>query len=92
MLILAKHRLPTGMDDGARLARALLEDAGQEPLLHEHGTMRARINMNLGLLHKIAKRPDLARKYLEKARGPAELQGAATMIGKIEAALAELRD
>jgi hypothetical protein len=76
---------------GARLARALLEEAGQEPHLHDQGTMRARIDMNLGLLHKITKRRGLARQYLEKARGPAELQGAVLMVGKIDAALAELR-
>jgi class 3 adenylate cyclase/tetratricopeptide (TPR) repeat protein len=77
---------------GARLARELLEDASQEPQLHELGTLRARINMDLGLLHKIAKRRDLARQYFEKARGPAELQGAAMMVSKIDVALAELRD
>jgi hypothetical protein len=76
---------------GARLARALLEEAGQEPHLHDQGTMRARIDMNLGLLHKITKQRGLARQYLEKARGPAELQGAVLMVGKIDAALAELR-
>jgi hypothetical protein len=72
---------------GARLARELLEDASQEPQLHELGTLRARINMDLGLLHKIAKGRDLARQYFEKARGPAELQNAAMMVGKIDAAL-----
>lgn len=77
---------------GARLARALLEEAGQEPRLHDQGTLRARINMDLGLLHKITKQRGLARQYLEKARGPAELQGAVLMVGKIDAALAELRD
>jgi hypothetical protein len=46
--------------------------------------------MDLGLLHKITKHRGLARKYLEKARGPAELQGAVLMVGKIDAALAEL--
>jgi tetratricopeptide (TPR) repeat protein len=77
---------------GARLARALLEEAGQEPRLHDQGTLRARINTDLGLLHKITKQRGLARQYLEKARGPAELQGAVLMVGKIDAALAELRD
>lgn len=76
---------------GARLARALLDEAGQHPQLHSQGTSRARIDMDLGLLHKIAKRRGLARQYLEKARGPAELQGSVLMVGKIDAALAELR-
>lgn len=76
---------------GARLARALLEEAGQHPQLHDQGTLRARIDMDLGLLHKITRRRGLAREYLEKARGPAELQGSVLMVGKIDAALAELR-
>ena len=75
---------------GARLARALLEEAGQHPQLHDQGALRARIDMDLGLLHKITKQRGLARQYLEKARGPAELQGAGLMVGKIDAALAEL--
>jgi tetratricopeptide (TPR) repeat protein len=77
---------------GARLARALLEEAGRAPQLHEQGTLRARIDMDLGLLHKIAKQSGLARQYLEKARGSAEQQGAVLMVGKIDAALAELRN
>jgi class 3 adenylate cyclase len=76
---------------GARLARALLKEADQDPQLHDHGTIRARIDMDLGLLHKITKQRGLARQYLEKARGPAERQGAVLMVGKIDAALAELR-
>jgi len=76
---------------GARLARALLKEADQDPQLHDHGTTRARIDMDIGLLHKITKKRGLARQYLEKARGPAELQGAVLMVGKIDAALAELR-
>jgi hypothetical protein len=70
----------------------LLDEAGQHPQLHGQGTLRARIDMDLGLLHKMAKHPGLARQYLEKARGPAELQGSVLMVGKIDAALAELRD
>jgi hypothetical protein len=76
---------------GARLARALLEEAGRHPQLHDQGSFRARVDMNLGLLHKITKERGLARQYLERARGPAELQGADLMVGKIDAALAELR-
>ena len=77
---------------GARLARALLDEAGQHPQLHGQGTLRARIDMDLGLLHKMSKHPGLARQYLEKARGPAELQGSVLMVCKIDAALADLRD
>jgi tetratricopeptide (TPR) repeat protein len=76
---------------GRRRVAVLLEEAGRHPQLHEQGTIRARINMDLGLLYKVEKKPALAREYLEKARGPAELQGAASMVSKIEAALAGLR-
>jgi hypothetical protein len=75
---------------GARLAGALLEEAGRCPQLHDQGTLRARIDMDLGLLHKMTRRDGLARRYLEKARGPAQLHGAVLMVGKIDAALAEL--
>ncbi len=46
--------------------------------------------MDLGLLYKHKKRSNLARQFLERARGPAELQGATFMVSKIDAALAEL--
>jgi hypothetical protein len=75
---------------GARRAFALLEQASQNDQLHENGTIRARINMNIGLLHKINLRPRVAREFLEKARSPAELQGNSFMVGKIDAALASL--
>ena len=76
---------------GVRRVEALLEQAGQAPHLHECGTSRARINMNIGLLHKLKKEPDLARQFLEKAREPAEHHGATLLVTKIDAALAELR-
>ena len=47
--------------------------------------------MNLGLLYKIERQPILARRFLEKARRPAELQGARFILEKIDAALAELQ-
>jgi hypothetical protein len=46
--------------------------------------------MDIGLLYKVKKRPALARQFLEKARAPAELQGNAFMVNKIDAALASL--
>ena len=75
---------------GVRRIEALLEQAGRAPHLHECGTIRARINMNIGLLRKLQKKPDLARQFLEKARAPAEHHGATLMVAKIDAALAEL--
>ena len=74
-----------------RRIEALLQQAGRAPHLHECGTTRARINMYLGLLHKLKKEPDLARQFLEKARAPAEYHGATLLVAKIDAALAELQ-
>jgi class 3 adenylate cyclase/tetratricopeptide (TPR) repeat protein len=76
---------------GVRRIKALLEQAGRAPHLHECGASRARINMNIGLVHKLKKEPDLARQFLEKARGPAEHHGATLLVAKIDAALAELQ-
>jgi hypothetical protein len=76
---------------GARRIKALLEQAGNNPQVDERGTIRAHINMNIGLVHKIEKAPDRARQFLAKARGPAELQGATLMVAKIDSALAELQ-
>jgi class 3 adenylate cyclase/tetratricopeptide (TPR) repeat protein len=76
---------------GKERARALLEQANRFERLHERGVIRARINMDLGLLHKIEGRRALARQFLEKGRGPAEQQGATFIVNKIDAALAELR-
>jgi class 3 adenylate cyclase len=75
---------------GATRALALLEQAGRNDQLHEYGTIRARINMDIGMLHKLKTRPALARQFLEKARAPAELQGATFMVEKIDGALASL--
>jgi class 3 adenylate cyclase len=76
---------------GARRAEELLEKAAAHEQLHERGALRARINMDLGLLYKLKRQPGRARTFLEMARVPAELQGATSLVGKIDAALAELR-
>jgi len=75
---------------GARRAEELLERAAAHEQLHEQGAFRARINMDLGLLYKLKRQPGRARTFLEMARGPAELQRATSLVGKIDAALAEL--
>jgi class 3 adenylate cyclase/tetratricopeptide (TPR) repeat protein len=74
---------------GVRRIEALLEQAGRSPP-EESSAIRARINMNIGLLRKLQKKPDLARQFLEKARAPAEHHGATLLVAKIDAALAEL--
>jgi tetratricopeptide (TPR) repeat protein len=76
---------------GVRRVEALLEQAGRAPYWHQRGSARARINMSIGLLHKLKKEPDLARQFLEKARSPAEHNGATLLVAKIDAALAELQ-
>jgi hypothetical protein len=75
---------------GARRAEELLEKAAAHEQLHERGALRARINMDLGLLYKLKRQPGRARTFLEIALVPAELQGAISLVGKIDAALAEL--
>jgi hypothetical protein len=75
---------------GVRRIEALLEQASCDPHLHEQGATRARINMIIGLLHKFKNEPELARQFLEKARAPAQHHGAAEVVTKIDAALAEL--
>jgi hypothetical protein len=58
---------------------SLLDQAARNEQLHKDGAIRARINMDMGLLYKLQKRPALARQFLEQARPPAELQGNAFM-------------
>ena len=75
----------------ARRALDLLTRAAKNAQFSPEGVFLARINMDLGLLHKIKKRQDDARHHLEKAREFAAPLGAATMLAKIDAALADLR-
>ena len=75
---------------GANRAEELLKKAAAHKQLHEQGALQARIKMDLGLLFKHKKQPGRARDFLEKARSPAELQGATSLLSKIDAALAEL--
>ena len=44
----------------------------------------------MGLLHKLKKKPDLARQFLEKARAPARASRRDASVTKIDAALAEM--
>jgi class 3 adenylate cyclase len=76
---------------GRQRVLALLEKASSYEQLSERGTIRARIQMDLGLLYKIKKRPDLAREHLTRARAAAEIQNAAAMMNKIDAIMAGLR-
>jgi tetratricopeptide (TPR) repeat protein len=71
-------------------AEALLMRAIQNPLFSERGTFHARIAFNLGLLHRTMKRPEVARRWFEKAHAAASAQNAANWLAKIDAALASL--
>ena len=52
---------------------------------------RARIDADLGILHKLSKRRDQARSHLMQARPVAESLGATGLLSKIDTALADLR-
>jgi hypothetical protein len=54
------------------------------------GYFQARIDADLGILHKLAKRGVEARSYLTQARPIAEALGAAGLLSTIDGALAEL--
>jgi len=68
---------------GARRVRALLEQVAQQDHFSEHGTIRARINMELGLLYKVERNPDRARKHLEQALAVAQSERAIGMVDRI---------
>lgn len=76
---------------GRQRVLTLLEKAGSYEQLSERGTIRARIEMDIGLLYKIKNNPDLARKHLTRARVAAEIQRAAAMIEKIDGIMAGLQ-
>ena len=75
---------------GARRAQRLLQEAAGVKMLSERGVLRARINFDLGVLFAMRKKRAEARTYFEKARIPAEGQGADKLLQEIDAALAEL--
>lgn len=75
---------------GARRARALLEEARKNELFHEQGTMRARIEFDLGRLAQYEKRFDDARANFAHARAAADFQGAVATVYAIDRAAAAL--
>ena len=75
---------------GASRAESLLQQAASNSQFSDQGVLRARINMDLGFLHKLKKQSARARQFFQKARTPAELQGFTSMVRKIDAELAEL--
>jgi hypothetical protein len=75
---------------GRRKALALLMQARDNPLFDGTTYFRARIDADLGILHKLSKRRAEARSYLTQARPIAESLGATGLLSKIDASLADL--
>jgi class 3 adenylate cyclase len=75
---------------GARRVAELLDWAAAHPQLDGNGSICARIDMDRGLLHKIKRRPELARRFLMVARAKAERERADFMVRRIDTALADL--
>jgi class 3 adenylate cyclase len=73
---------------GRKKAMKILLQARNNTLFSSNGYQRARIDLDLGLLHKIGGRDDEAHKYLTQARVIAENLGAKGLLTKIDAALA----
>jgi DNA-binding winged helix-turn-helix (wHTH) protein len=84
-LLLAKRR-------AAKRALDLLGRAMENPQFSEDGVFRARIDFNLGLLHKMMGRNDVAQTYLRHGRDVAHAQEAAALVMKIDAAMEGLRE
>ena len=75
---------------GRRRALELLMQARDNPFWAGATYFRARIDADLGILHKLSKRRAEARSYLMQARPVAESLGATGLLSKIDAALADL--
>lgn len=75
---------------GRRRALELLMQARDNPLFAGATYYRARIDADLGILHKRGKRRDEARWYLMQARSVAETLGASGLLSKIDMALVDL--
>ncbi|MCI4348604.1 MAG: AAA family ATPase [Thermoplasmata archaeon] len=75
---------------GARRARLLLEEASTHDQLSPRGAIRARIEMDLGVLDKLDGKYLEAKRHLGDARVSAALQKATPLVARIDAALATL--
>jgi tetratricopeptide (TPR) repeat protein len=80
----------TGKLRGAERALALLERARDSKQVHERGILRARIDLNVGLLLERKLQFDAARERLLSARVAAEAQDVPPMVARIDAALGRL--
>jgi class 3 adenylate cyclase/tetratricopeptide (TPR) repeat protein len=71
-------------------AETLLRAALKNSQFSERGVLRARIDFNLGMIHKAMGRLELARAHFDEARKIASAQEAVALIAKIDAAKTSL--
>ena len=76
---------------GRKRAIELLLQAQQNVMFRGDSHFLARIDADLGLLYKLGKQQERAREHLQKARPIAARLKAEALLGKIDAALAELQ-
>ena len=74
----------------ARKAESLLQIAVRNRQFSDRGTIRARIDYDLGVLYKGLGRLDLARKHLCDSRAAAVAQEATAIVARIDAAMSAL--
>jgi hypothetical protein len=74
----------------AKKVEALLHHAIRNPQFHEQGVLRARIELDLGLLEKLLNNKKSARDHLMRARLAASAQNATAMLAKIDSAIRSL--
>jgi hypothetical protein len=75
---------------GRRRALELLIQARDNPSFAGATYFRARIDADLGFLHKLVRQHAEARSYLMQARSVAESLGASGLLSKIDSALGDL--
>ncbi|SHK58984.1 Adenylate and Guanylate cyclase catalytic domain-containing protein [Shimia gijangensis] len=75
---------------GGKLIPQMIEKACANPMFDPNGHHIGRAEMILGLLYKIKKKQDLARKHLTEAQRIVAPTGPSPMLTRIEDALAEL--
>jgi class 3 adenylate cyclase len=71
--------------NGRKKAAALLLEARKNPMFSEVGYHRARIDADLAILYKLAKRRDEADRYFKQARLIAESLNAEALLTKVDA-------
>jgi hypothetical protein len=75
---------------GRRRVQSLLNELDRDEWISEQGIWRAQIDLDSATLCKISGQPERATELLNRAREAAKAQNATALLGKIDAALAEL--